>query len=159
VFRFALSEAHRIEFEPDGEGRVVAFTGIARGAAERMPRLVPAADLPSVAELQARKQRSLGAAVEALGPARVSATLDMPTPGLNADVVITVDGLARWRTATDYGSLCETTLVNADRAWFWSPPASKDAGLHVIVSSLRDPPRLRGWIAESSRPAKTPEKQ
>lgn len=121
AFRFRLSADHRLEFERDESGSVVAVTGLARGKAERMPRLAPASDLPSVAVLHSKRKAACDwTRLEALGPVRVRSELEMPAVGLSGTVVTAVDGLARRRSDGDYGSARESTLVRDGRAWSWS---------------------------------------
>jgi CubicO group peptidase (beta-lactamase class C family) len=121
AFQFALSPDYHIEFERDAEGTVVAFTGLRRGQGERMPRLAHAADLPSVAEvLERKKAASDWDRIGALGPVRIRSTLAMPALHLTGNVVTLVEGLARRRSETDYGSYEERALWCEGRAWSWS---------------------------------------
>jgi len=151
AFRFRLTPDFRLEFERDPDSSVVASPGIARGKAERMPRLTPADDLPSVEALLARKQSASDwTRIDALGAASVHATLELSALRLSGEVVTTVDGMARRRSETDFGTSREATLARDGRAWSWSSRAALEELTGVRLSqALLDHPFLP--VADWSR--------
>ena len=142
VFRFALSPDFRLEFERDAAGAVVAFTGVRRGEPERMPRLSPSSDLPSVEEVLERKRAACESArLDSIGPVRIRSRLELPALGLGGDVVTLADGLARRRSDTDWGPYRESTLWNEGRAWTWSAKGGLEelSGARLAQAELDHP--------------------
>lgn len=126
-FTFRLSPDYRIDFERTSTGAITAFTGGRRGKGERIPRLAPAADLPDVAELVARKHAAVGAeGLATLGPVRIRATFEMPAVGVAGDCETLIDGLARLRSECDYGGTTETLVLDGARGWARLPGSERE---------------------------------
>jgi len=142
VFELALSPDLRLEFERSDEGRVVAFTGVRGDKRERMPRLVPAADLPALDELLAKKRSASDwSAIEALGGVRASSSVEIESAKVHGTSRALFRGLASLRTEGEYGALRETLVLREGRAWSWDSRFGLEelAGAPLVRARLDHP--------------------
>ncbi len=128
-FEVKRSPGTGLEFERDEEGAVVSARAFRPGVSEPLPRLVPAADLPSLEELLARKKEVCDwERLDELGPLRIRSTLELPAVAIRGTGETLVEGAARMRAEYDYGSYREKLVLDGGRGWSWS----SSAGLEVL---------------------------
>lgn len=138
VFRYRVSAEHWIEFERSDAGAVVAFTGVARGERERMPRWRPAPGLASVDEVLAKKRAASDwGSIERLGAVRIGTRIALPSLGLTGSGETFVRGLDRLRSQDELGPTREGTLLAGDRGWSWSATARPEELFGGHLARLR----------------------
>ncbi len=141
-FELKLAAGIGLEFERDAEGAVVAATGFRPEGRERMPRLEPAVDLPSVDELLALKQGSCDwTKLSASGALRIRSTLDLPALKLHGTGSALVQGLERLRSENDFGTLQEKTALDGERGWTWNSRSGLEelSGVRLAEARLEHP--------------------
>ncbi|HEX6885396.1 MAG TPA: serine hydrolase, partial [Planctomycetota bacterium] len=127
AFAYTLAPDLRLEFVRDDRGAIVAFDHRRNGQVERLPRLVPAADLPDVAALLARVRATLGAQhLAALGPLRVTGRFEMPALRLDGRYQALADGIRRLKSEIDYGSATEWAVLDGGQGWRQVPGAARE---------------------------------
>ncbi len=117
-FDLELVPGRWIEIERDETGHPVALVGHQGENAERHPRLIPAADLPSGEDVLALREEAIDhQAVRALSPLRIAGRFEMPVQKDRGSFTSLCAGFDRCRTELVGEKLSMTILFDHDRAW------------------------------------------
>lgn len=113
-----MVRSQKLAFERDKGGAVVAIQADTGAKQARLPRVGPAADLPSVEEIMKLHVMAHHAeGLDHLPPFRRTGTVDMPQRHLKGKIDSLVACPDRFRSAIDMGVSQQLGVVNGDHAW------------------------------------------
>ncbi|MBI1853335.1 MAG: serine hydrolase [Planctomycetes bacterium] len=154
-WKLAAAPNVSITFERDAAGAVSSMT-VEQGDARRtMPRMKPAADLPTVDAVMALRHDKGGAEkIDRLRRLRYTGKIEIAAAHLSGDITIIADGPDRAVTRVTWAGGFEDTIVDRDKAWKLRPnaaPEAQDATL-LEASRLSNPiAKLGDWRKSFSK--------
>ena len=126
-----------LSFERGSDGTVTACTAT-HGGSEHAERLVPAADLPSVDEVMARKKAASDwEEIDELGGVRVRTQIDLEKLELHGDGVLLARGREFFRIDNDFGTEQESFLWRDGRGWSWTSKTALEELTGARLTQLR----------------------